>query len=189
MAPASPSVHPGADRGKPGPVLLSPRRSSQPTPRAAHICESPHGLADALIRFEQVNELVEFSASPVTEPLYTVNPFEPIGIAAMFSTHPPIGERVLPCARSTPSGGKSCAPLRSRPPGAAAFNDKNRRRPTLPGGCPPSTIGAGGLNFSVRNGKRCFPAAMTAGNCEVVRTAPSKLHSSFHGVRIKTSGN
>ena len=30
----------------------------------------------------------------MTEPLYTVNPFEPVGIAAMFSTHPPIGERV-----------------------------------------------------------------------------------------------
>src|SRR5918999_2041938 len=54
----------------------------------------------------------------------------------------------------------------------------NRRLPTLPGGCPPSTIGASRLNFSVRNGKRCFPAALTA---EVVRAprfrAPSKLHS------------
>ena len=26
-----------------------------------------------------------------------------------------------------------------------------------------STIGAGGLNFSVRNGKRCFPSAITTG--------------------------
>src|SRR5687768_6726618 len=40
--------------------------------------------------------------------------------------------------------------------------DKAGRRPTLPGACAPSTIGAGGLNFSVRNGKRCIPAAMTA---------------------------
>jgi hypothetical protein len=39
---------------------------------------------------------------------------------------------------------------------------ENRRLPTLPGGCPPSTIGASRLNFSVRNGKRCFPAAVTA---------------------------
>ena len=39
---------------------------------------------------------------------------------------------------------------------------KTGRRPTLPGACAPSTIGAGGLNFSVRNGKRCIPAAMTA---------------------------
>jgi hypothetical protein len=36
---------------------------------------------------------------------------------------------------------------------------KNRRRPTLPGPCGPSTIGAEGLNCSVRNGKRCFPLA------------------------------
>ncbi len=75
-------------------VLLSPRREFSADRRAAGICESPHGLADALIRLEQANELVEFEGSPVTEPLYTVNPFEPVGLAAMFSTHPPIGERV-----------------------------------------------------------------------------------------------
>jgi heat shock protein HtpX len=75
-------------------ILLSSRREFAADLRAADICESPHGLADALIRLEQVNELVAFSASPVTEPLYTVNPFEPVGLAAMFSTHPPIGERV-----------------------------------------------------------------------------------------------
>jgi heat shock protein HtpX len=75
-------------------VLLSPRRIFAADAAAARICESPHGLADALIRLEQAIELVEFSASPVTEPLYTVNPFEPVGLAAMFSTHPSIGERV-----------------------------------------------------------------------------------------------
>src|SRR5262249_45080361 len=37
-----------------------------------------------------------------------------------------------------------------------------RRRPTLPRGPPPSTIGAEGLNFRVRNGTGCFPFAMTA---------------------------
>jgi heat shock protein HtpX len=75
-------------------VLLSPRRIFAADIAAARICESPHALADALIRLEQAIELVSFSASPVTEPLYTVNPFEPVGLAAMFSTHPPIGERV-----------------------------------------------------------------------------------------------
>ena len=29
-------------------------------------------------------------------------------------------------------------------------------RPTLPGGCPPSTISAQELNFCVRNGNRCI---------------------------------
>ena len=49
----------------------------------------------------------------------------------------------------------------------AARSIKNRRRPTLPGPCEPSTIGAEGLNFSVRNGKRCFPLAKATGNLAV----------------------
>ena len=36
---------------------------------------------------------------------------------------------------------------------------RNRRRPTLPGRIQPSTIGAGGLNFRVRNGNGCISAA------------------------------
>jgi heat shock protein HtpX len=75
-------------------VLLSPRRELAADLRAADICGSPHPLADALVRIEQAMELVRFQASPVTEPLYVVNPFEPTGLAAMFSTHPPIGKRV-----------------------------------------------------------------------------------------------
>jgi heat shock protein HtpX len=75
-------------------ALLSPRRILAADNAAARICDSPHALADALIRLEQAMELVSFQASPVTEPLYTVNPFEPDGLAAMFSTHPAIGERV-----------------------------------------------------------------------------------------------
>ena len=51
---------------------------------------------------------------------------------------------------------------RAAPKGGSGFvcSMKNRRRPTLPGGCPPSTIGAERLNCSVRNGKRCLPFAM-----------------------------
>jgi hypothetical protein len=37
-----------------------------------------------------------------------------------------------------------------------------RRCPTLPRGLPRSTIGAGGLNFRVRNGSGCFPFAVAA---------------------------
>src|SRR6185503_7915871 len=35
-----------------------------------------------------------------------------------------------------------------------------RQRPTLPPGYPGSTIGAGGLNFRVRDGTGCLPSAM-----------------------------
>jgi heat shock protein HtpX len=75
-------------------VLLSPKRELAADARAAEICGSPHPLADALVRIEQAMELVRFQASAVTEPLYLVNPFEPVGLAAMFSTHPAVGERV-----------------------------------------------------------------------------------------------
>jgi len=37
---------------------------------------------------------VSFAGSPATEPLYTVNPFAELGLAALFVTHPPVGERV-----------------------------------------------------------------------------------------------
>jgi len=55
-------------------VLLSPKREFEADWRAA--------------------ELVEFKASPATEPLWTFNPFLEEGLAALFVTHPPIEERV-----------------------------------------------------------------------------------------------
>jgi heat shock protein HtpX len=75
-------------------VLLSPKRVFAADVFAARLCESPHPLADALIRLEQAQELVSFRGSPTTEPLFAVNPFEPVGLAAMFQTHPAVGERV-----------------------------------------------------------------------------------------------
>ena len=75
-------------------VLLSPKREFAADALAAHVCGTPHGLADALVRLEQAQELVTFQASPTTAPLYTVNPFPSDGIAALFETHPSIGERV-----------------------------------------------------------------------------------------------
>jgi heat shock protein HtpX len=75
-------------------LFLSPRREFLADEAAAKLCGSPHGLADALIRLEQTSELVEFQASPATEPLYTINPFAEEGLAALFVTHPPVGERV-----------------------------------------------------------------------------------------------
>jgi heat shock protein HtpX len=75
-------------------LLLSPGREYSADRAAAKICESPHGLADALLRLEAAGSFVEFRASPATEPLYTVNPFAEQGLAAMFVTHPPLGERV-----------------------------------------------------------------------------------------------
>jgi len=75
-------------------LVLSPRREYAADRFAATLCDSPHSLADALLRLEQAMELVSFQAGPATEPLYTINPFAEEGLAAMFVTHPPTAERV-----------------------------------------------------------------------------------------------
>ncbi|HEX7083204.1 MAG TPA: M48 family metalloprotease [Gaiellaceae bacterium] len=75
-------------------LLLSPKREYEADRLAAEICDSPHGLADALLRLEAAMQLVAFQGSPATEPLYTTNPFAEDGIATLFVTHPPVGERV-----------------------------------------------------------------------------------------------
>ena len=75
-------------------LLLSPKREFLADRAAAAICTSPHPMADALVRLDAAAELVSFAGSPATEPLYTVNPFAEEGLAALFVTHPPVGERV-----------------------------------------------------------------------------------------------
>jgi hypothetical protein len=51
--------------------------------------------------------------------------------------------------------------------GYLSFLKKFRRRPTLPHGRPCSTIGAGGLNFRVRDGIGWNPSALTTGNLSI----------------------
>jgi heat shock protein HtpX len=75
-------------------LLLSPKREFIADRAAAAICDSPHPMADALVRLDQAAELVSFAGSPATEPLYTTNPFLEVGLGALFVTHPSVGERV-----------------------------------------------------------------------------------------------
>ena len=86
----------------------------------------------------------------------------------------PVGGRIqLPLAAGRrrqrhPAGLTGAATKRNDhgPPDGRPVSEINRRRPTLPGPCGPSTIGAEGLNCSVRNGKRCFPLAKATGKGE-----------------------
>lgn len=74
-------------------ALLSPKRELAADRDAAAICD-PHDLADALIRLDRAGELVQFAASPTTEPLYPIDPFEHDRLSRMFRTHPPLAQRV-----------------------------------------------------------------------------------------------
>jgi heat shock protein HtpX len=75
-------------------LMLSPKREFAADRFAAEICASPHGLADGLLRLEQAGALVDFSANPATEPLYTIDPFGNDPLALMFKSHPPLEARV-----------------------------------------------------------------------------------------------
>jgi heat shock protein HtpX len=75
-------------------LLLSTKRELAADELAARTAGVGHDLADALTRLDRAAELVEFAASPATEPLYPIDPFESEGIARMFKTHPPLADRV-----------------------------------------------------------------------------------------------
>lgn len=75
-------------------LLLSQKRELESDRLAAMATGGAHDLADALSRLDRAAELVEFAASPATEPLYPVDPFEDEGLARMFKTHPPLEDRV-----------------------------------------------------------------------------------------------
>ena len=158
-------------------LMLSTKREFAADRIAAGFCGSPHGLADALIRLEQTEELFPFESSPGDRAALHDQPVPGDGPRGAVR-HAPAGRRSAcgACARSTRTGERNSAPAMDRRQlsakqlpetrraraGGGLVAKLNRRRPTLPGGCPPSTIGPGRLNFSVRNGKRCFPAGMTA---------------------------
>lgn len=83
-------------------LLLTSKRELRADAIAAGLVD-PHDLADALIRLDRAAELVEFHASPATEPLYTVSPFDHTErVTRMFVTHPSVADRV---ARLRAAGG------------------------------------------------------------------------------------
>jgi len=60
----------------------------------AKICGHPVSLANALQRLEEYNHRLPMKVNPATAQMYIVNPLAGGGIASLFSTHPPIRERI-----------------------------------------------------------------------------------------------
>lgn len=60
----------------------------------ARICGRPMALAGALQRLESWNRQLPMDVNPATAQMYIVNPLSGGAIANLFSTHPPIAERV-----------------------------------------------------------------------------------------------
>lgn len=60
----------------------------------ARIAGNPFGLADALRKIDRVAKQVPLDANPATSHLFIVKPFSGAGMLALFSTHPPVEERI-----------------------------------------------------------------------------------------------
>jgi heat shock protein HtpX len=75
-------------------LAISRQREYSADATGAQICGNPEALATALLRLEEGAKAMPMQVNQATEPLYIVRPFRGSGIAGLFSTHPPIEERV-----------------------------------------------------------------------------------------------
>ncbi len=60
----------------------------------ARLSHNPESLASALEKLAYGVQAAPMNAAPATEPLFIVNPLTGGGVMSLFSTHPPIEERV-----------------------------------------------------------------------------------------------
>lgn len=75
-------------------MAISRSREYQADATAAQISGRPGALASALERLESYNRQRPMKVNPATAQMYIVNPLSAAGIANLFSTHPPIRERI-----------------------------------------------------------------------------------------------
>ncbi len=84
-------------------LAISRQREYAADAGGAEICGNPESLASALLRLEQGAKSMPMQVNQASEPLYIVKPFSSKGIAGLFSTHPPIEERVKRLRQMRPS--------------------------------------------------------------------------------------
>jgi len=84
-------------------LAISRQREYAADAGGAEICGNPESLASALLRLEQGAEAMPMQVNQAAEPLYIVKPFSSKGLAGLFSTHPPIEERVRRLRQMRPS--------------------------------------------------------------------------------------
>lgn len=75
-------------------LAISRQREYSADATGAEICGNPESLASALLRLEEGAKAIPMQVNQAAEPLYIVKPFSGGGFASLFSTHPPIEERV-----------------------------------------------------------------------------------------------
>jgi heat shock protein HtpX len=76
-------------------MAISRTREYEADKGGAQLAGTPSGLANALLKLEKGSQLVPMAdAKPATAHMFIVNPLTGGGLMNLFSTHPPIAERV-----------------------------------------------------------------------------------------------
>ena len=86
-------------------LAVSRQREYSADATGAQISGNPESLASALLRLEEGAKEIPMQVNQAAEPLYIVKPFSGGGMAALFSTHPPIEERVRRLRQMRPALG------------------------------------------------------------------------------------
>jgi heat shock protein HtpX len=86
-------------------LSISRQREFSADATGAQISGNPESLASALLRLEEGAKAIPMQVNQATEPLYIVKPFSGGGISSLFSTHPPIEERVRRLRQMRPALG------------------------------------------------------------------------------------
>jgi heat shock protein HtpX len=86
-------------------LAVSRQREFAADASGAQFTGNPESLASALLRLEEGAKAMPVQVNQATEPLYIVKPFRGGGIAGLFSTHPPIEERVRRLRQMRPAIG------------------------------------------------------------------------------------
>ncbi len=86
-------------------LAISRQREYAADAGGAEITGNPESLASALLRLQEGAKAMPMQVNQAAEPLYIVKPFSGKGFANLFSTHPPIEERVRRLRQMRPALG------------------------------------------------------------------------------------
>lgn len=75
-------------------LAISRAREFQADASGARLVGRPWGLAKALEKLEMASRMAPMDATPATAHLFIVNPLRGKGLLTLFSTHPPVQERI-----------------------------------------------------------------------------------------------
>ncbi len=75
-------------------MAISRSREYKADSGGAHLTKNPEGLASGLLKLGQLSKRIPMKATKQTAHMFIVNPFSGKSLFKLFSTHPPIEERV-----------------------------------------------------------------------------------------------